>query len=198
MMMRMELVKEVGAVQMLKPIDYKNINSAYKIDEYGNVYSEYKKGFMTPVKDKDGYLKLSLRGKDKYVYVRIATLVAYTFIGSPPCEMRDATVDHIDGNILNNYYQNLRWVERGENSSIRQNRGIGEENHEAKLKEWQVVEICELLMENELSLREIGNIYGVSRYTINNIRQQANWKNISQKYDFPESKRKFGSTNKEE
>ena len=180
---------------MLKSIKYKNIDSNYKVDEYGNVYSDYKKGYMTPAKDKDGYLKLSLKAGNKMAYVRIATLVAHTFIGSPPCEMQDATVDHIDGNILNNYYENLRWIERGVNSSIRKNKGVGEENHESKLKEWQVIEICELLMENELSLREIGNIYGVSRYTINNIRQQANWRNISLKYNFPESKRKFGSTN---
>lgn len=175
---------------MLKNLEYKNVKPIYKIDECGNVYSNYKQGYLKPSKDKDGYLRLTLRGYNEKIYVRVATLVAYNFIGEPPKEMKDPTIDHIDGNIVNNHYTNLRWLERSVNSSIKKRRAknLGELNHEAKLKEKEVVEICKLLMEKELTLKEIGNIFGVSKSTINNIRRKVNWKHISNKYNFSEIK----------
>ena len=143
-------------------------------------------GYLKPKKDKDGYLNVCLAGKNKTIYVRIATLVAYNFIGKPPRNIKDLTVDHIDKNILNNHYKNLRWLERSENTRratcISQN---GEKNNQAILKESQVVEICKLLMENKLSLKNIGNLYNVSKFTISNIRRKAAWKHITSSYVFP-------------
>lgn len=175
---------------MQKEIKYKNVKPFYKIDEFGRIYSKYKQDYLKPVKDKDGYLKSYLSGYDGRIYVRIATLVAYNFIGEPPEGMKDPTIDHIDGNILNNHYSNLRWLERSENSSIRKLRAksLGELNHEAKLKEKEVIEICELLMQNDLTLKQIANIYGVTKHTINNIKRKVNWKHITKKYDFPKVK----------
>ena len=164
-----------------KPITYKNIKlGLYEIDEYGNVYSNYKKDFLVPTPDKDGYLKITLSGgtrKDK-CYTRIATLVAIHFIGNPPRELKDPTVNHIDGDILHNHYSNLEWIERSRNSSIRSNKGIGSNNHEAILKEDNVIEICNLLMNTCLSYKEIGNIYNVNKSTINNIKTGKTWKHI--------------------
>ncbi len=143
---------------------------------------------MCPAKDKDGYLKLSLRGNNGTVYVRIATLVAYNFVGEPPKTMKQPTVDHIDGDITNNNFGNLRWLERGENSSLRKNRGksAGELNHEAKLSEKDVVKICALLVENQLTLKEIADCFDVSKSTISNIRRKNTWRHLTAKYSFPE------------
>lgn len=174
---------------MLKKLEYKDVKPLYKIDEYGNIFSTYKNNFLKPNKDKNGYLNVALRGNQRIVYVRIATLVAYNFIGPPPIDMQDPTIDHIDGKILNNYYKNLRWLERGENSSIRKIRAKskGELNHEAKLKEKEVIKICELLIENKLTLKEIGKLFNVSKYTISNIKRKANWQHITNKYSFPKT-----------
>lgn len=207
MIMQKEKELEVGVVLVFKQLKYKDVKPIYKIDEYGNIYSKYKKGFLKTKKDKNGYLNITLAGKNNPIYARVATLVAYNFIGKPSSEIKDVTVDHIDGNILNNYYINLRWLERSVNSSIRKNRmkSIGELNHEAKLTEKEVIEICDLLVENKLTLKEIGKIYNVTKYTINNIKRKVTWKHVTQKYSFPkvEVRRdnkgkfyRFGSTGK--
>ena len=114
----------------MKPIVYKNVKPGlYLIDENGNIYSNYKQDFMKPNIDKDGYLKIKLSSgcRENPCYVRIATLVAYHFLGEPPNNLKDPTINHIDGNKTNNNYKNLEWIERGTNSAIRNNKGVGEE-----------------------------------------------------------------------
>lgn len=171
----------------MKPVIYKNVKpNLYLIDEYGNIYSNYKHGYMIPNQDKNGYLKIKLSGgsKDNKCYVRIATLVAYHFLGSPPSYLKDPTVNHIDGNKLNNYYKNLEWIERGTNSSIRNNKGEGELNHESILTELEVKEICDLLVNTDLTYDQIAYKYGVEKSTISNIKNKKSWKNITMQYDF--------------
>ena len=141
---------------------------------------------MTPSKDKNGYFKIWLSGGDRELqkYFRIATLVAINYIGKPPKNLKDPTINHIDGNIQNNHYTNLEWIERGYNSSIRKNTGQGSLNHEAKLNEQQVKEICELLINTNLSYQSICDRYNIKKTTISNIKNQKTWKNITSQYDF--------------
>ena len=158
----------------------------YYIEEDGRIWSNYKKGYMRPKTDKNGYLNIALSGgsRDKRKYYRIATLVGLTFLGNPPLEMKDPTINHIDGNILNNHYSNLEWIERSTNSSIRRNKGQGENNHEAKLTAADVQKICELLINSNLTIKEISDIYKVGKSTIHKIKKKETWKTITSLYNF--------------
>lgn len=57
---------------------------------------------------KDGYIRVRLNGKGVFVH----RLVAQAFIPKPEGK---ELVDHIDGNRVNNYFSNLRWVTAEEN-----------------------------------------------------------------------------------
>ncbi|MEE3325351.1 MAG: HNH endonuclease [Methanosphaera sp.] len=169
-----------------KVVDLPNIKKdVYYISPEGQIYSKFKKGILRSKYDKDGYKELSLRTEDnKAKFFKIHTLVALTYIGFPPKNLLDPTIDHIDENRTNNHYTNLRWVERWYNSSIRTHKGKGEENHEAILSNNEVLKICELLCERQLSLKQIGKLFGVTKSTISNIKRKKSWKHITEKYNF--------------
>jgi hypothetical protein len=169
-----------------KEITYGDVKKdMYFISPNGQIFSKYINKLMISRLDKDGYLEIGLRTtKNKQRYFKIHQLVALTYIGNPSSSIKDPTVDHIDANILNNHYTNLRWIERSINSSIRKNKGVGESNHQAILKEDDVIQICELLVANQYSLRQIGNMFNVSKSTISNIKRNKNWKHITTNYNF--------------
>ena len=168
------------------PLDCLDIkDNIYLINEYGDVYSLCRNKKVSQRKDKDGYKIITLQTKEgKRRIYRIATLVAYSFIGKPPKDIIDPTIDHKDSNRTNNYYLNLRWMERGTNSSIRSVKPKGELNRQHILTEEEVLEICRLLEENELSFTEIGKMFNVKKSTISNIKRRKTWCHISCKYSF--------------
>lgn len=166
-----------------KKIKCKNIKDIYYISECGNIYSTYFKKILSSKKDKDGYLSISLCCNDGIRRMfRIASLVLYTFVGNPPKKMIDPTVNHIDGNILNNHYTNLEWMERCLNSSIRMNTCPGELNGSHILTQKEVHKICELLLSTEMTYDEIGNLYNVEKSTISNIKNFKKWSCVTKNY----------------
>lgn len=170
----------------LKEITYDNIRkNMYFISRDGKIFSKYLNDFMKPRPDKDGYLEIGIRTEEnKQRYFKVHQLVGLTYIGMPPKNLKDPTIDHIDGNILNNDYTNLRWLERRKNSSIRKNVGTGEDNHEAKLTAKDVEEICELIANKKYTLENIGRMYGVTKGSISGIKRKKHWINIASKYEF--------------
>ena len=112
--------------------------------------------------------------------------------------MKDPTVDHIDSNRRNNHYSNLRWIERSINSSIRKIKPKGELNGQHVLIEKEVIEICEMLQENKLNLKQIGEIYGVPKSTISNIKRGRTWTYISKNYNFIKRKQKDKESSKKQ
>lgn len=179
----------VGLVQVedykIYPINVCNILTGYYgITSDGCIYNLKRRKPMRATDDADGYYKISLctnemvGNEHKRRTFRVSKLVMLVFGGNPPEDMIDATVDHIDGNKKNNNVSNLRWLERAVNSSVKVNVANGERNGSAKLTDSDVIAIRDLLSNGQHTLKQIGDMFGVSKSTINNINRNVNWKHI--------------------
>ena len=103
-------------------IDYPNYKIYTDGRIWGNKTKGRKEGWMKCTPDSDGYLRLGLtneNGKRKFYLHR---LIAIHYIPNPNNYLE---VDHIDGNVLNNNIDNLRWANR---SIQTQNRRIFKNN----------------------------------------------------------------------
>lgn len=94
--------------------------------------------------------------------------VAFTFLSIS----NENTIDHVDGNKLNNHYTNLEWVSSCENSRRAYKKGLfvppSPELYQ-KLNDDNIFEILKLLDEGNMSHRCIANMFNVSRGTISQI-----------------------------
>lgn len=84
----------------------------YACDVEGHIYSYRTNKFLSPSKNKRGYLHVTFTKDGKRYDYRVQRLVAMTFIDNPENKEQ---VNHIDGNKLNNCIQNLEWVTAEEN-----------------------------------------------------------------------------------
>lgn len=85
----------------------------YLVSETGNIWSENRKRYITPFIDSKGYLVFNIslkKGRRKRFFLHRA--VAISFIPNPD---NKATINHIDGNKLNNKIENLEWATIGDN-----------------------------------------------------------------------------------
>ncbi len=106
-------------------VDIKDYEGKYQISNYGSVISlNYnntgKPKLLKPKINKLGYLEIKLSKNNKTKTFMIANLVAKHFI---PTKRKCNKVINIDGDKLNNYYKNLKWVFETELRHIMYNRG---------------------------------------------------------------------------
>ena len=175
----------------IKPI--KGFEGLYEISEFGDVFStkktvvsgkglkcvrEYERRKKAIRKDKYGYLRTSLSKKGIVKTYSVHRLVALTFVKGDS----SLTVNHIDGNKLNNHYSNLEFISSCENLkhafsiSLKKppTAGVGTENKKSKLNKNQVKEI----RESNLSLRKLANAYNVHHSVIFGIKKGTRYFNI--------------------
>lgn len=123
----------------------------------------------SPWIDSNGYLTIAIRRNGNRKKFLVHRLIARAFI---PGEFAGATVDHIDGNRLNNTVSNLEWVTRSENTKrqLRDGRGSpsGERNAAAKLLDDDIPVILYLVRRNRL-VSDIATMFGVSASLIYKI-----------------------------
>ena len=135
--------------------------------------------------NKDGHLAITLKFHNKNYYKRIHRLVAEAFIPNPDNKEQ---VHHIDGDHLNNNAENLLWVTSEEHQKFTKELHqydirYGEDNPVHIYSNKQIHEVCKLLEENELSLKEIAEKTKVPYAVINLLRnKKSSYFNIKSNY----------------
>lgn len=102
----------------MKYIEY----HSYNVYEDGEVFSTITNKFLKPDFDKWGYKQVTLRINKKPFRIKVHRLVCHLFNGMEL--LKENTVDHIDGNKLNNYYTNLECVSVKENNKRAREKGL--------------------------------------------------------------------------
>lgn len=90
---------------------------AYEISTFGNVRRTKDGYMMSHYSNARGYITVHLRTgieNPNGRQIRVHRLVAETFLGEAPNEAME--IDHLDRDRHNNYYKNLRWATRQENT----------------------------------------------------------------------------------
>lgn len=94
--------------------DIKGYEGKYMISDDGQVWSNYKKGFLKPYERPDGYLCVNLYKNGKPTGFSIHRLIAQAFIPNP----NDLPIiNHKDENKHNNCVDNLEWCNYSYNNS---------------------------------------------------------------------------------
>ena len=86
-------------------------NPNYEISNFGNFRNKSGKILSLNINSR-GYYYCNISTNSKVTKVKIHRLVALYFVANP---YNKDTVNHIDGNKLNNHYTNLEWLTRKEN-----------------------------------------------------------------------------------
>lgn len=161
-----------------------NLGRVKSLDRYIYNYrggKALRKGIILKLGDNGkGYLILDLMKEGKRQSVKVHRLVAKAFIPNPNNKPQ---TNHIDGIKTNNYYMNLEWCTQSENTIHSYKNGLqkirlGSEHHMSKLIESEVLEIRKLCVEGDLSRREIGKLYGVTKSCVMSINKRRIWKHI--------------------
>lgn len=164
------------------PIKYSKIKDGlYSIEEDGRVYSHYSKRYMKTSIDKDGYKTISLRNNTNgYSHFGIHRLLMITF--RPITNMEEMSVDHIDGNKMNNSLNNLQWVTPEENTKLAYLTGLsntkGENHGKSKITEEEALKIIALLKEGHKSSYIIKQIPSANKGIISSIKNNRTWKHL--------------------
>ncbi len=150
---------------------------SYTIDEFGNVFGgRFNKQIKPWLNKCSGYLQINLGRKNRFT---IHYLVAITFLSN-----KNETINHKDGNKLNNHFSNLEWISYSENNKHAYSlklRGFGgthgSVHHNAKLTENDVIEIRKLYHSGEKPAK-IAKIYRLNISTICSVIKRETWKHI--------------------
>lgn len=188
-------------IEEWREIVFKNIiPNRYFVSSWGNIRSGDR--LIKPFIDKDGYKRVQLTTVDKrQQHVAVHRITAITFVNNT---IKDFTiVNHINGNVGNNYWKNLEWTDIIGNThhAILVNlRKSGEDLCFSKLSNDQVEKICILLKQHNGSVIKVYNalkneIPFLNRWIISVIKCKKCWKNISDKYfnyeDFHHIRRQY-------
>lgn len=175
---------------------WKDINGyedAYQISNLGNVRSKdrfvthncggkaVRKGCNLKIrKDKDGYLRVSLKKHQRSQVPFIHRLIAIHFIPNPDNKKQ---VNHLNGIKSDNRIENLEWCTSFENRQHAYDTGLqkarrGEKNNWCKLKNEDVIYIRENYKKGIITQKMLGKKFNVTQSCIHSILTKRSWSDI--------------------
>lgn len=154
----------------------------YQISNLGKVKSLRfgKERIMKAFVGTGGYLHTQLKRDGKMSNLSIHRLVAIHFIHN---NQNKPDVNHIDGNKCNNTVSNLEWCTKSENiqHSFKigtHQRKKGESNSNVKITEKDVIQIRDDYENKNISLRALGDKYGLGKSSVFRIVNKISWSHI--------------------
>jgi hypothetical protein len=157
---------EVSNVGRVRTLD--SIRSSFRM---GRPNQQLKKGgVMSPFLGNHGYLHVAPKIGKQRKKLLVHRLVAKAFVHG---FFEKASVNHIDGNKLNNRVENLEWITLAENTAHQWKIGLidlrGEKHPSAKLKDADVEEIQRMVTEG-CPIHQIATQFSVSQTLIYKIK----------------------------
>jgi len=143
------------------------------VEKTGKSYTLQGRIMKVRVNKKTNYHQACLRKDGKYHYLYIHRLVAQAFLKGEGEE-----VNHIDCNKGNNYFENLEWCSRLENSNHASKNARfkrGNSHHMTRLKESEVIKIKLLLKDATLTQTEIADRFNTNKSVISDIKRGISW-----------------------
>lgn len=130
---------------------------------------------LTPYVGRHGYLEVAAMIGGRRVKHLVHRLVGMAYV---PGFAEGLTINHIDGNKLNNTFSNLEWVSLAENTKHQWREGLvdlrGEGHPNAVLTSKRVVYIRRLLQQG-VSAHALAIVAGVNPETIRKIKHGKSW-----------------------
>ena len=159
-----------------RPIPW--IVDCYEVSNLGRVRSMARRTprILKPYPDKDGYPVIALWKRPIRRQANVHRLVAEMFLADKKNALH-CEVAHLDGDRKNCRADNLKWVSKVENQSHKLAHGThlaGERHPQAKLTEKDVLAI----RASGDSLRKLASAFGVSTYTIDDIKRNRRWRHV--------------------
>lgn len=154
-----------------------NDHPNYVIYSDGRIWSNLSNKFLTPFKDKDGYVEVTLNKIRWKVHRLIASLFIENIDNKP-------FINHINGIKHDNRIENLEWATATENNNHAYCAGLsstGENSVKSILTEKQVLDIrlSYKFRDSQYGCAALAKKYKVSEQTIRDIIKMNTWKHIS-------------------
>jgi len=155
--------------------DIPGYEGLYKVSNFGEVYSSYKKKLLTPVKN-SGYHSFNLHKNKSGKIIKAHRIVMEAFKGKS-----SLTINHINGVKTDNRLENLEYCSHRDNLLHAFRLGLkcckGENNSQNKLVEEDVHCIHSLLKQGMLQ-KDIAKKFNVSVPTISDIKRGHTWRHL--------------------
>lgn len=159
-------------------IEYKDMkeDSRYEISKLGIVRNKQTKKIKSQYVSSTGYYMISISRNNKSNPYRVHRLIANNYMENPE---NKPSINHKDGNKLNNCIDNLEWCSHQENMTHAFKTGLanntGENNGMAKIN-IEIARNIKKMLRAKISQQKIADSFGISRSLVLGINTGRLWK----------------------